>query len=74
MDDFPRNIGNFMIQSDELIFFRGVESTNQIKYAKLQLEVNDGHLVSLKFRFAEEKLSSWNNFRVRRQRKRTMQS
>ena len=25
-----RNIGKFMIQTDELIFFRGVETTNQL--------------------------------------------
>ena len=27
---FPRNIGNVIIPSDELTFFRGVESTNQV--------------------------------------------
>ena len=26
---FPRNIGNFIIPIDELIFFRGVQTTNQ---------------------------------------------
>ena len=29
---FPETVGNFIIPSDELIFFRGVETTKQMRY------------------------------------------
>jgi hypothetical protein len=34
-NDFPY-IGNVIIPTDELIFFRGVETTNQWSFAKTQ--------------------------------------
>ena len=33
--DFPETVGNFIIPTDELIFFRGVETTNQYNYTML---------------------------------------
>ena len=29
---FPRNLGNLIIPTDELLFFRGVQTTNQIMF------------------------------------------
>ena len=32
LNDFPETVGNVIISIDELIFFRGVETTNHIYY------------------------------------------